>query len=83
MAYPGAMINNFLPYEEQDALEKILAHHGVHNEELTKALAMFGNWIRADERSKANFGGEPPPPFLLVLLGQLGLYTKPSRAVKG
>ena len=68
------MLQSHLPWEEQDTLVKILRYHGVDDPDLTKHLAEFCNWIRADERAKGRFGAEQPP-FLLVLLSQMGILT--------
>jgi hypothetical protein len=42
---------------------------------LVKHLATMINWVRADEQAKHN-PGQSPPPFLIVLLGQMGLLHK-------
>ncbi len=68
------MIRDFLDWEEQHALELILKHHGVDDPALVTHLAQFINWIKADDEAKRRFGG-PKPPYLLVLLGQMGIYT--------
>lgn len=73
------MLSDMLPYEEQHALETILSHHEVDNPQLTKDLAMFCNWVREDEKDKGRFGA-PQAPFLLVLLGQMGIYAKRLKA---
>lgn len=66
------MIDDQLPWEEQDALRKILAHHGVNDPALTKDLAIFGNWMRQDVEDKTHFR-TPKAPFLLSLLGMMGV----------
>ena len=68
------MIDDFLPYEEQDTLEKILAHHGLADEKLTRQLATFANWVRMAERARLVFSAEKPP-FGLVLLSTMGVLT--------
>lgn len=67
------MINDWLDYNEQQSLEAILRFHGVEDPVLTKHLATFVNWTRADEKAKSKFGS-PSPPFLLVLLSTMGIY---------
>ena len=67
------MINDFLPYEEQHALEAILRHHGKGQDSaLAKDLATLCNWIRLAEQ--ARFNRSLRPPFLLVLLSGMGIY---------
>lgn len=66
------MINDFLDYEAQKTLEAICRFHGADDPELIKHLATFANWIRADEQAKFNRNAKPP--FLLVLLSQMGIY---------
>ena len=68
------MLNDFLPYEEQDTLRKILAYHGADDPELVKHLAQFCNWIHEYERAKFQLHPEEPP-YLLVLLSQMGILT--------
>jgi hypothetical protein len=77
------MIKDHLEYDQQHALEAILRHHldlpgldPVRRGQLKHDLATFINWIIAEKDSKLRFGsgGEPPP--LIVLLGQMGLYSK-------
>lgn len=68
------MIRDFLDWETQHALELILHHHGVDDPVLTKNLATLINWVKADQEAKRRFGGDQPP-YLLVLLGQMGIYT--------
>jgi len=77
------MIKDHLEYDQQHALEAILRHHlgpplegELLEQELKRDLATFINWIIAEKDSKLRFGpgGEPPP--LIVLLGQMGLYSK-------
>ena len=69
------MINDFLPHDEQHALEAILRHHHVEDPELAKHLAQLGNWIHLAEQAK--FNRNLQPPFLLVLLSLMGIY-KPA-----
>lgn len=66
------MISDHLPYEQQDALERILRHHGVDDPALIKDLATFGNWIALDVEDKTHFR-VPQAPFLLALLGMMGV----------
>lgn len=71
------MIQDFLPIEEQDALENICRHHGVDdNKALIKDLATFGNWIHESEVARLRFGQATKPPILLVLLSKMGIYGK-------
>jgi hypothetical protein len=65
----------FLPYEEAHALQLILRHYGITDEALIKDLSSFCCWIHDEERASHD-PGQPKPPFLLVLLSQLGLLHK-------
>jgi hypothetical protein len=65
----------FLPYEEEHALKLICANHGVQDEQLLKDLSELCCWIHDEERASHN-PGQSPPPFLLVLLSQLGVLHK-------
>lgn len=76
------MIGDRLPTAEQDVLNKILAHHGVHDDELTKHLAQLGNWIRQDERDKVSLHRMSQAPYLIVLMSQMGLLT-PKEKIDG
>jgi len=67
------MLKDYLAYDEQQALESICRFHNVDDSELIKHLAEFCNWTRADEAAKGHLGGDSPP-FLIVLLSQLGIY---------
>jgi hypothetical protein len=70
------MITDFLPIEEQDALENICRFHGVDDKALIKDLATFGNWIHESEVARLRFGYAHKPPLLLVLLSKMGIYGK-------
>lgn len=77
------MINNFLPYQEQKALEAIARHHGVDSEAFLRDMATFANWIRTDEADKGRVSRVPQAPFLIVLLSQMGIYGKSEAHVDG
>lgn len=77
------MINNFLPYQEQKALEAIARHHGVDSEAFLRDMAIFANWVRTDEKDKGRLSRVPEAPFLIVLLGQMGIYTKSKATSDG
>lgn len=67
------MLNSWLPYEEQKALEQILRHHQVEDPELTKHLAEFINWVKDAEKAKSSFH-RTEPPFLIGVLSSMGIY---------
>ncbi|MGZ3336138.1 MAG: hypothetical protein ACXVB5_11490 [Isosphaeraceae bacterium] len=73
------MIHSWLPHEEQDALRKILAHHGLDDTELTRHLAEFCNWIHLHEQSK---NSPQHPPFLITVLGGMGIYPRRGQQPK-
>jgi hypothetical protein len=69
-------MRDLLPYQEEDALKRILRHHGVTvTREAIVSLSQFINWIRECEAAKGSFKAMPPMP-LLSFLGQLGIYGK-------
>jgi hypothetical protein len=79
------MIKDHLEYEEQHALEAILRHHLpdevpvgglVDYGPLKHDLATFINWMVEVQKAKTKFGNPPQPPYLLALLGQLGIYGR-------
>lgn len=70
------MLNDWLPYEEQDALKCILTAHGVDDPELTKDLAAFCNWQKMNESDKVQLNRVPRAPFLISFLGMRGLLHK-------
>lgn len=76
------MIADYLPYEEQDALKKICAHHGVTDEALIKDLAAFGNWIHLAEADKARLSRVPQAPFLIAFLSGRGIYPRKKEPAK-
>jgi hypothetical protein len=78
------VIKDHLEYEEQHALEAILCHHlspGAPHGPLKRDLATFINWVRATEATKSKFSvlADEHPPFLIVLLGQMGIYSKAKK----
>jgi hypothetical protein len=77
------VIQDHLAYEEDRALELILRHHFGDNfperqRKLKRDLATLINWCVAVEATKGKFSlrADEHPPFLLVLLGQMGIYNK-------
>jgi hypothetical protein len=63
-----------IPYEEEDALRRILAHHGITpNRKLVEDIAALIKWVHESERAKGSFA-KTRPPILMALLGQLGIY---------
>lgn len=70
------MISNQLPYDEDDALKRILRHHGVAlSRPLLRDLSALINWVRKLERSKVALGSfKDRPPYMLSFLGSLGIY---------
>lgn len=69
-------MRDLLPYHEEDALKRILRHHGVTvTREAINSLSQFINWIRETEAAKGSLTTYPPMP-LLSFLGQLGIYGK-------
>jgi hypothetical protein len=71
----AVMINDFLPYEEQKALEAILRKHGKGQDTMmAKDLATFCNWIHAHDQAQTRFNRTAEPPFLLTLLSSMGIY---------
>lgn len=70
------MLHDFLPPGEHEALEAILAHHGVTDPALTKHLARLINWVHLEEQVKGQVQPPKYPPYLTVLLGQMGIYSR-------
>lgn len=70
------MLSSYLDYQEASTLKAILRHHGVEpTDKLVDNLGTLLNWTRADERAKHRLtAGADQPPFLLVLLSQMGIY---------
>ena len=70
------MLSPYLDYQEATTLKAILRHHDIDpTDKLVENLGTFLNWTRADERAKHRLtGGADQPPFLLVLLSQMGIY---------
>lgn len=68
------MISDRLPYDEQDALETILRFHGADDPALVNRLATLINWVHEFERAKLDRSRRPP--FLISLLGMMGIWGK-------
>jgi len=70
------MISHQLPYDEADALKRILRHHGVPlASPLVKDLSSLINWVHNLEQSKTRLGTyKNPPPLMLSFLGSLGIH---------
>lgn len=66
------MLNSWLDYEEQSALEAICRFHGATDPALIAHLAEFCNWVTACERAKFNRSGQPP--LLIAQLSSMGIY---------
>ena len=68
------MLSNLLPWDEEDALRRILRHHNVAvSREIVRDLSTLINWMLECERAKSHLT-ETPPPFLLTVLGGMGIY---------
>jgi len=70
------MISNQLSIEEEDALKRILRHHGVPlKAQLVKDLSSLINWVHTLEKSKSALGTfKDSPPHMLSFLSSLGIY---------
>lgn len=70
------MIKSSLPFEEDDALKRILRHHNVPvTSALLNNLSQLINWVHEFEQSKAQFHPQDPIP-MISLLGAMGIYGK-------
>jgi hypothetical protein len=67
---------DMLPYNEEDALRRILRHHGIDKPAAVTDLSALLDWVHQSEQAKVALrrGTEPMP--LLSLLGTLGIYGK-------
>ncbi len=69
-----------IAYDEEQALKAVLNHHDVKDDpDLTEDLCHLIEWAHEDEAHR--LGGGSPPPFLVTLLGQMGLYTRATEQV--
>jgi hypothetical protein len=66
-----------IPYGEEDALCRILAHHQIApTRKLVEHLSALIKWVHEEEQAKASFDRRTRPPMLSVLLSTLGIYGK-------
>ena len=60
-----------LPYDEEDAVKRILRHHSVTiTPKLVSDLSTLINWVREKERQFDH----QQPPLLITVLSQMGIY---------
>jgi hypothetical protein len=70
------MIPSHPPYDEEEAIKAILAHHQLPiTPKLVSHLGQLLVWVREDQKHK-DWPNHTPPPFLLVLLGSMGIYKE-------
>jgi ABC-type transporter Mla subunit MlaD len=60
--------------EEEDAIRRILRHHGALSEALANALGELVAWVHQSEQAKSKFAKGPSPAPILSLLSTLGIY---------
>jgi hypothetical protein len=66
---------NLPSYEEEDAVRRVLRHHGVRvDRELVNALGELLAWVREDQKSKDWPMNNAAPPLLLAKLSTMGIY---------
>ena len=71
------MADFLLPIDEDDALKRILRHHGVAvTRPMMEDLARLINWVRDSESTKAKFKPRTEVPFLTTVLQRCGIYGK-------
>ena len=64
-----------LPHDEEDALKRILRHHGVTiTPGLLDHLGQLINWVHQFEQAKTKLRKGSEPPYLLVLLSTMGIH---------
>lgn len=70
-------MKSHLDYVEDDALKRILRHHGiaVGTPGLLDNLSQLINWVHESEQAKAQFHPESPIP-MISLLGAMGIHGK-------
>ena len=60
-----------IPYEEEDAVKRILRHHNVNiTPKLVSDLSALISWVREKERRAPH----QHPPLLITVLSQMGIY---------
>lgn len=70
----GPRVKNFLPYDEQNALESICRHHHIEDPQALKDLAALMLWVHQYELAKIDRSSRPP--LLIALLSMMGVYGK-------
>lgn len=64
-----------IPYDEEEALKRILRHHGVSlTRKMVADLSELMGWVHETERAKFKLTNADPPPYLLVLLSSMGIF---------
>jgi hypothetical protein len=67
-------VSPHIPYEEEDALRRILAHHGIDpNRKLVSDLSELIKWVHEAEQAKSAFDGKRPP-ILMAKLSTMGIF---------
>lgn len=72
------MINTQLTYEEEDALKRVLRHHGALDDDaIVRDLSTLITWVKECEKAKFSLAGpKKTPPLLFTVLSGMGIYGK-------
>jgi hypothetical protein len=69
------MTTTLISIQEEDALRRILAHHGaLTSRKLVQDLSALVGWVRETEAAKGRFERGTGPMPMLSLLSTLGIY---------
>jgi hypothetical protein len=71
------MADFLLPWDEDDALKRILRHHHVEvTRPMVEDLSRLINWVRDTESTKAQFKPRQEVPPLMTILSRCGIYGR-------